>query len=673
VAQHDAFISYSHTADSSLVSAIQQLLQKTGRPWYKYRGLNIYRDTTNLSAAPHLWEAIERTLNESCFLVLLASPEAAASRWVKREVEYWLTHKSYDTLIIVLTSGTIVWNDSAADFDKILTTALPEAIYGKFLGEPLWVDLTRISNSGQLQNNQGLLQDAVYTIAAAIHGLNKEQLIGRERRFKNVFRSILAGVMIVLTVLAASLYVQFRYAKEQENIAGLQRDSALTNKNLADANARKADSNANEASRQKVEAVKQRDETKRQLIIAQSNELAIRAINSELNYGKISGPEFDGTRIVETLNLALASYRMHPNNDSRQLLEKYLLLLTTKPLSVRSIPDQVTDFSVNPSVALVAARFNNGNLLIYNTFSKAEFWEKENYVWGVAIQPEFGGNFAISIADKKTKTVSIRFRSVYGFQYTDDVIPTPGIYPRNLQYSMDGKKLFFTSPDGNFANNLYMADIATHTFSLQLKGIDDYIISQRDTSLGVIKNDTICVYDFADNISSHPRRIHPEKILNADRIAVDRWGNFAAYNNGGTVYFDEKKYYTIDPLISFRLNSYILHFCFHQSYGQIIFTSDRKYNWMNGFQYIGCTNPRNPDKERWRIIHPGYVKQMTVYSYNTLLTSTENKLYTWKTIPDDVDFDKQQSQLHVLNDSALVDFAEKQLGIFYKDERPASK
>ena len=65
----------------------------------------MFRDDTSLSATPQLWPSIEQALSQSRFLLLLASPEAAASHWVGKEVEYWLDHKSTDTLLIGVTDG----------------------------------------------------------------------------------------------------------------------------------------------------------------------------------------------------------------------------------------------------------------------------------------------------------------------------------------------------------------------------------------------------------------------------------------------------------------------------------------------------------------------------------------------------------------------------------------
>ena len=117
MALYDAFISYSHAKDKPIAAALQAVLQRLCKPWYRRRALRVFRDDTSLSATPQLWPAIEQALGQSRFLILLASPEAAASPWVGGEIAYWLAHKSAETLLIALTDGTLIWNNAAGDFD----------------------------------------------------------------------------------------------------------------------------------------------------------------------------------------------------------------------------------------------------------------------------------------------------------------------------------------------------------------------------------------------------------------------------------------------------------------------------------------------------------------------------------------------------------------------------
>ena len=116
MALYDAFVSYSHANDKSVASALQTTVQKLGKPWYRRRALRLFRDDTSLAAAPQLWPTIERALGESRSFILLASPQAAASKWVNKEVAYWLDHNSIDTLLIGVTHGELFWDDTAGDF-----------------------------------------------------------------------------------------------------------------------------------------------------------------------------------------------------------------------------------------------------------------------------------------------------------------------------------------------------------------------------------------------------------------------------------------------------------------------------------------------------------------------------------------------------------------------------
>jgi hypothetical protein len=83
MARYDAFISYSHAKDKPIAATLQSVAQTLGKAWYRRRSLRIFRDDTSLSATPALWPSIERALGQSRYFILLASPEAAASKWVR--------------------------------------------------------------------------------------------------------------------------------------------------------------------------------------------------------------------------------------------------------------------------------------------------------------------------------------------------------------------------------------------------------------------------------------------------------------------------------------------------------------------------------------------------------------------------------------------------------------
>jgi TIR domain len=141
MALYDAFISYSHAKDKPIAARLQSTIQKLGKPWYRRRALRLFRDDTSLSATPHLWPMIEQTLGQSRYFLLLASPEAAASKWVNKEAIHWIEHNSIDTVLIALTHGELFWDEAGGDFAPRANHPLPLALAKRFPHEPKWVDL----------------------------------------------------------------------------------------------------------------------------------------------------------------------------------------------------------------------------------------------------------------------------------------------------------------------------------------------------------------------------------------------------------------------------------------------------------------------------------------------------------------------------------------------------
>ena len=217
MATYDAFISYSHANDKAVAAALQTAVQRLGKPWYRRRALRIFRDDTSLSATPHLWPAIENALDRSRFLILIASPEAAASQWVAKEVEYWLDHKSADTLLIALTDGDLAWDNAAGDFGWRDDSPLPAVVRGRFASEPKWVDL-RSYRGGVRRRDRGF-KERNADFAAAIHGLPKEDLLSQEVRQQRRALTLAWSAAASLLVLAGAAGWQWKEAAAQRDRA----------------------------------------------------------------------------------------------------------------------------------------------------------------------------------------------------------------------------------------------------------------------------------------------------------------------------------------------------------------------------------------------------------------------------------------------------------------------
>ncbi len=231
MAAYDAFVSYSHAKDKPIAAALQSAIQRLGKPWYRRRALRVFRDDTSLSATPSLWPSIEQALEQSRFLILLASPEAAASSWVDKEISHWLEHKSVGTLLIALTDGSLSWDNTVGDFGRSEGTPLPPALTGRFASEPKWVDLTAYRDGADPRDSRFI--ELAADFAAALHGMPKEDLLSQEvRQQRRALRLAwsAAGLLLFLTGLAGwqskIATDNERAAIEQKQIAEQQRDRA---------------------------------------------------------------------------------------------------------------------------------------------------------------------------------------------------------------------------------------------------------------------------------------------------------------------------------------------------------------------------------------------------------------------------------------------------------------
>src|SRR5882757_2366905 len=199
---YDAFVSYSHAKDKPIAAAVQSVIQRLGKPWYRRRALRVFRDDTSLSATPGLWPSIEQALGQSRFLILLASPEAAASPWDGKELSYWLDHKSADTLLIALTDGELAWDNEIGDFARRERVPLPPLLRGRFPTEPKWVDLAAYRNGADRRDAR--FTELAADFAAAIHGMPKEDLLSQELRQQRRALQLASSAAILLLGLTGA-------------------------------------------------------------------------------------------------------------------------------------------------------------------------------------------------------------------------------------------------------------------------------------------------------------------------------------------------------------------------------------------------------------------------------------------------------------------------------------
>jgi TIR domain len=204
--KYDAFISYSHAVDGELAPALQQGLHKFAKPWNRRRAMNVFRDETGLVASPELWASIEEALEESEYFVLMASPTAASSEWVAKEVAAFLERSgSAEKVLIALTEGSLVWDGGRNDFDWDRTDSIPAPLRGAFNGEPRYIDLTWARDEDSVDLKNPLFAERIADLAAPIRGVSRDEIIGedlRQHRRTVVLTRTAAAVVAALAIFS---------------------------------------------------------------------------------------------------------------------------------------------------------------------------------------------------------------------------------------------------------------------------------------------------------------------------------------------------------------------------------------------------------------------------------------------------------------------------------------
>ncbi len=283
--QYDAFISYSHAADGKLAPAVQNGLQRLAKPWGKRRALRVFRDETGLSVNPHLWDSIVGALDSAEWFIVLASPEAAESAWVNREIEHFLATRpdAADRLLPVVTDGVWEWDEATGGFG-VATTCVPPALAAAFESEPRHLDLTWARDDDHLHLRRADFRSAIADIAAPIHGIPKDELesedIRIDRRNRRLRRGAVSGLVVLAGGLAFASCAAFGFAKNAQrernnaeaSAAEAERQAEIAG--LREIDARDAEeqalANADEAARQEAIAIQRAEEAR----IAQEEAIA---------------------------------------------------------------------------------------------------------------------------------------------------------------------------------------------------------------------------------------------------------------------------------------------------------------------------------------------------------------------------------------------------------------
>jgi tetratricopeptide (TPR) repeat protein len=211
-----AFISYSH-ADASRASWLHRAVESYRVPSrlvgkvteigpVPRRLVPIFKDREELPAAGDLSREIEQALLASEFLIVIASPSAAASRWVNEEIRLFKQHRGEDRVLVVIAAGE---PGAGVTPDEAEAECFPEALRLRVRADGTISDVPAEPIAADLRPEGDGERLAKLKVVAGLTGLKLDDLVQREaqrsrRRLTAIAAaaSVLAVVMSTLTVVA---------------------------------------------------------------------------------------------------------------------------------------------------------------------------------------------------------------------------------------------------------------------------------------------------------------------------------------------------------------------------------------------------------------------------------------------------------------------------------------
>ncbi len=242
--RNKAFLSYRHSEKDERIAALLQtrlerfrvprrLKKKTGNipeagPDISSRGRGlgrIFRDTTDLGARADLTTELQREIEDSEYMIVLCSEEAAGSAWVRREILYFLRTHDASKILPVLVDG---------EPEEVL----PAMFNGieEMTGHPLACDFRG--------DKRRALRQELPRLAAALLACSYDELVDRRRRYETR-RLALLFTAVVLVLGAVTVYYAVASARirqslraqqvETSNRLAIQSENALTRRQRFDA------------------------------------------------------------------------------------------------------------------------------------------------------------------------------------------------------------------------------------------------------------------------------------------------------------------------------------------------------------------------------------------------------------------------------------------------------
>ncbi len=212
VFQYKAFLSYSHK-DKKAGEWLHKQLEKYHIPKslalpeginVDGRGIGrIFRDRDELPAAEDLTEAVRKALETSEYMIVLCSPNSAASRWVNKEIIEFKRLRGDRYVLPIIIDG----EPFASDHGAPELECFPPAVRFKIAKTGGLSTLPAEPAAADARKDADGKQRAVLKILAGILGVGLDRLVEREmRRRQKRVTIITAGAMAAVLVMATLTY-----------------------------------------------------------------------------------------------------------------------------------------------------------------------------------------------------------------------------------------------------------------------------------------------------------------------------------------------------------------------------------------------------------------------------------------------------------------------------------
>ena len=208
--KYKAFLSYKHPDDAQALAFVENFeasLKSYAKPTLS-APIKIFRDEVNLAPGADLNQLIRDALEESEFLLLLASRDAANSKWVDDEIRVWFDElkRPQESLIVVVLDGQIELKDTH-EIDWARTDCLPPSAKEFIETIPLWIDFIGLTQVANIDLGHPGFKAGVNRIVARFRNLDPEIMIGAEILQHRKNRRLVFGSAAVLTVLMIATIV----------------------------------------------------------------------------------------------------------------------------------------------------------------------------------------------------------------------------------------------------------------------------------------------------------------------------------------------------------------------------------------------------------------------------------------------------------------------------------